>query len=102
MRQVSAGPPECLDFWWGQDLLMEQVLFNKPVVSSNSPRISICSDGPATYVVGIILSPGVPSGLFDKNHGKCLIFPSLRLSVTYVVDVFWGQPIKLIQVVSTS
>ena len=52
--------------------------------------------GPATYVVGIILSPGVP---FDNNHGKCLIFPSLRLSVTYVDDVFWGQPIKLIQVV---
>ena len=73
-----------------------------PVVGSNSPRISICSSGSATYVVDVILSPGVPSGLFDKNHGKCLIFPSLRLSVTYVLDVLCGQPIKLIQVVSTS
>ena len=72
---------------------MEQVL----LMGSNSPRISICSGGSATYVVDVILSPGVPSGLFDKNHGKCLIFPSLRLSVTYVLDVLWGQPIKLIQ-----
>ena len=55
--------------------------------------------GPATYVVGIILSPGVP---FDNNHGKCLIFPSLRLSVTYVLDVMWGQSIKLAQAASTS
>ena len=58
-----------------QGLLMEQVL----LMGSNSPRISICSGGSATYVVDVILSPGVPSGLFDKNHGKCLIFPSLRL-----------------------
>ena len=77
---------------------MEQVL----LMGSNSPRISICSGGSATYVVDVMLSPGVPSGLFDKNHGKCLIFPSLRLSVTYVLDVLWGQLIKLIQVVSTS
>ena len=73
----------------------------KRVVGSNSPP-RICSGGSATYVVDVILSPGVLSGLFDKNHGKCLIFPSLRLSVTYVLDVLWGQPIKLIQVVSTS
>ena len=71
-------------------------------MGSNSLLIYICSGGSATYVVDLILSTGVPSGLFDKNHGKCLIFPSLRLSVTYVVDVFWGQLIKLIQVISTS
>ena len=53
-------------------------------------------------MVDVILSPGVPSGLFDKNHGKCLIFPSLRLSVTYVLDVLWGPPIKLVQVASMS
>ena len=47
----------------------------KPVVGSNSPRISICSGGSATYVVDVILSPRVPPVLFDKNHGKCLIFP---------------------------
>ena len=71
-------------------------------MGSNSPRKSICSGGSATYVVDLILSTGVPSGLFDKNHGKCLIFPSLRLSVTYVLDVLWGQSIKLAQVASTS
>ena len=26
VRQFSTGLPECLEFWWGQGLLMEQVL----------------------------------------------------------------------------
>ena len=71
-------------------------------MGSNSLLIYICSGGSATYVVDVILSPGVPPVLFDKNHGKCLIFPSLRLSVTYVLDVMWGQSIKLAQAASTS
>ena len=57
------------------------------------------SDRPCYLCGGDNPVPRCSVGPLWQQPRKCLIFPSLRLSVTYVDDVFWGQPIKLIQVV---
>ena len=113
MFEGQANYRQTFFFFGSMNWIIKDVELNSFLVWSTNRWHSICVafDRTTSHITFVkvkinlrVTSKSSKNLLFGNDHKACLIFCQFwrYLLPTYLLDVLWGQPIKLIQVVSTS